>query len=257
MCTFDKMYDVWWNLKWYDWVPLIDFIWFKHKKRSSNTINMTIVKKQKKRKEGTYIASLHASKKYKNPSFSAYKISSNSILKIKRETRGIFLWPIQYNLRCTWDHAFFTLSHITETQVYPTFHLNLKPCAGNFIIHIRSHIKIQYANAWNLLRIVIAISSFPLGSQSSFVRRLWAYYAIVRRCWSAAPDILKSRTFHVHSFTRWYSTQWHGKGTPAEISSGVWATGLTFILASRYIGPVETGYRLQVRCPWWNLVNPE
>lgn len=206
-----------------------------------------------------YIASLHASKQYKNSSFSAYKISSKFIIKIKRETRGIFLWPIQYNHRCTWDHAFFTLSHITETRVYPTFHLNLQPCARNFIIHICSRIKIQYANAWNLLRIVVVISSFLLGSQSSFVRSSsqGVFYAIVRRCWSVGPDILKSRTFHVHSFTRWYSTQWHGKGTPAEISSGVWATGFTFILASRYIGPVETGYRLQVRCPWWNLVNPE
>lgn len=110
-----------------------------------------------------YIASLHATKKYKNPSFPAYKISSISILKIERETRDIFVTnSIQSSL--------YLEPCITETQVYPTFHLNLQL----FILNLHNsrlfEYKNQYANAWDSLRIVIAISSFLLGSQSSFVR---------------------------------------------------------------------------------------
>lgn len=79
---------------------------------------MTIVKKQKKRKEGTYIASLHASKKYKNPSSSAYKISSNSILKIKRETRGIFFATnsIQSSLYLG-PCIFYSITHYRNTSL--------------------------------------------------------------------------------------------------------------------------------------------
>lgn len=141
---------------------MIDFIRFKHKKRSSNTINITIVKKQKKKKRNVH-RFVTRYQKVQEPFFPCLKISSNSILKIERETRDIFVTnSIQSSL--------YLEPFITETQVYPTFHLNLQPCARNFIIHVRSNIKIQYANAWDSLRIVIAISSFLLGSLSSFVR---------------------------------------------------------------------------------------